>query len=272
MGDLLAAGDLMAFLGTRTSTCEIHGEYESDGKRFLRTEFWSPCPDCDAEEKTKAERKRIAAMEEMERIRTERERRKIEETLGKAAIPQKFIGRSFDGFIAESEEQRYALNIARKYANTFAARLEAGQGMVFSGSPGTGKSHLAAAIMQAIMSEHTCLYATAMDLVRAVRSTWRKDSDRSEDDVLGTFTAVDLLVIDEVGVQYGSDGEQNILYDVIDRRYCDIRPTILITNQGKSGFLHYIGERNFDRLRETSKWVPFGWESHRARLNTWGDV
>jgi len=73
-----------------------------------------------------------------------------------------------------------------------------------------------------------------------------------------------LLVLDEIGVQYGTDGEQTILFDVLDRRYRDLKPSILLTNQDKAGFKQYIGERVFDRLTETSKWVAFDWQSYRA--------
>jgi DNA replication protein DnaC len=104
-----------------------------------------------------------------------------------------------------------------------------------------------------------------MGLIRRVRATWRRDSERTEEDVLAMLASVDLLVIDEIGVQYGTEGEQTILFEVLDRRYCDMRPTILLTNQGKDGFRDYIGARSFDRLTETARWVSFDWASYRAQ-------
>ena len=106
-------------------------------------------------------------------------------------------------------------------------------------------------------------YTTALDLVRAVRDTWRRDSDRSELQLLNYLERLDLLVIDEIGMQYGTDGEQTILFDVLDRRYREVRPTILLTNQDKAGFKQFVGERTFDRLAETCRWVAFDWESYR---------
>ena len=79
------------------------------------------------------------------------------------------------------------------------------------------------------------------------------------------LTDVGLLVLDEVGAQYGTEGEQVILFDIINRRYQDMRPMILLTNQGKAGFQSFLGDRAFDRLREAGKWVPFDWESHRGK-------
>ena len=100
-------------------------------------------------------------------------------------------------------------------------------------------------------------------MIRAVRETWRRDSEQSEREVLRYFASLDLLVIDEIGVQYGTDGEQTIIFEVLDRRYRDIRPTILITNQDKGGLVQFVGERTFDRLIETSRWIAFDWPSFR---------
>ena len=103
-----------------------------------------------------------------------------------------------------------------------------------------------------------------MGMIRAIRGTWRKESEKSETEVIQMFSSVPLLVLDEIGVQYGTDGEQTIIFDVLDRRYRDMKPTILLTNQDKKGFKEFIGDRSFDRLVETSRWVSFDWDSYRA--------
>ena len=122
---------------------------------------------------------------------------------------------------------------------------------------------LAGAILQAIMPAHVGMYTTAGNVIRMVRSTWRRDSDRSEGEVLSIYGGVPLLVVDEIGVQYGTDGEQNILFEVLDRRYRDMLPTILLANQSKDGLKQFLGERAYDRLTETGRIVAFEWESYR---------
>ena len=69
-----------------------------------------------------------------------------------------------------------------------------------------------------------------------------------------------MIVLEGASAGYG---EQTILFDVLDRRYRDMMPTILLTNQDKKGFKEFIGERTFDRLVETARWVPFDWPSYR---------
>jgi DNA replication protein DnaC len=246
-------------LGDREADCTTHGPYQSAGVRYMgRREIWTPCPACE-DERLASERQADAQK------KADAARRELEFQIGEAAIPQRFIGRTLDNFNASTAEQEAALRIAREFVQDFEAHAKRGTSLIFSGLPGTGKSHLATAILQALMPQHCGLYTTCMGVIRAVRGTWRKDSDRSEQQVLNIYAEVPLLVLDEIGVQYGTDGEQTILFDVLDRRYRDMKPSIFLTNQDKKGFKEFIGERTFDRLTETSRWVPFDWASYRPQ-------
>lgn len=240
--------------------CETHGEYESVGTDmpiFRSKVIWSGCPKCAVEHRDAEEKRRIAEEE------SERQRR-MEQRLSMSGIPQRFRDRTFDNFVADTESKRHALAIAIEFATEFAGHSESGTTVIFSGKPGTGKSHLALAAAMVVMKSSTALYINALDLIRMVRDTWRRESEMSEVAVLNDLTSVGLLVIDEIGVQYGTDGEQVILFDVLNRRYRDLMPTILLTNLGAKGMKEFLGERSFDRLREGGIWVTFDWESHRG--------
>src|SRR5260364_216943 len=115
------------------------------------------------------------------------------------------------------------------------------------------------------MRNGTALYINTMDLIRRVRDTWRRDSEYSETQTLMLFSTLDLLVLDAVGAQYGTDGEQVIVFDVLNRRYRDMRATILLTDVGKAGMMAFLGARSFDPLREGCVWVPYNWESYRGK-------
>ena len=79
------------------------------------------------------------------------------------------------------------------------------------------------------------------------------------------FTHTHLLIIDEVGVQFGTEAERTQLFGIIDERYREQRPSILLTNLGLDDSKSFIGARAYDRLRECGQWVPFDWESYRGR-------
>lgn len=255
MSDQLPEGIASAFARKgeqRAANCPEHGAYTA--VNIIRG-IWSKCPVCEVERRAAAEAEDAARQR---RIADEQHRA----LLASAAIPQRFIGRTFDNFATPTERHAHALTVCRDYAESFAEQRRKGAGLILAGLPGTGKSHLAAALLQRTLSASVA-YTTCLDMIRAVRDTWRRDSERSETQVLNHLERLDLLVIDEVGMQYGTDGEQTILFDVLDRRYRDMMPTIFLTNQDVKGMQQYIGERTFDRLREVSKWVTFDWPSHR---------
>jgi DNA replication protein DnaC len=246
---------LEAGKASKAETCEKHGPFTSVN---LFRAMWSRCPTC---EQQRQEDERAQA----EKARMQLERERMQQRLGRAAIPKRFIGRGFDNFNVTTDEQAKALAVCRQFADEFADKWQAGQGLVLSGKPGTGKSHLAAAVMQQVIQDYSTLYVTCMDVIRLIRETWRKDSQESERDVLSRIGRIHLLVIDEVGVQYGTDSEQTILFDVLDLRYRDQLPTILLTNQDMAGAKQFLGDRTWDRIRETSRWVAFEWESYRPQ-------
>ena len=247
--------NVVAAKATKQASCEKHGVYESVN---LFRSVWSRCPVCH-----EIQTKETKEAEERGRLQFERER--LQQRLGQAAIPRRFIGRRFDSFNASTEAQAKALATCKQFAADFPEKWSTGNGLVLSGKPGTGKSHLAASIMQELLLSHSVLYVTCMDLIRMIRETWRRDSAESERDVLSNLARIHLLVIDEVGVQYGTESEQTILFDVLDLRYRYQMPSILLTNQDMAGAKHFLGERTWDRMRETSRWVAFDWDSYRPQ-------
>ena len=83
----------------------------------------------------------------------------------------------------------------------------------------------------------------------------------------GRGSETDLLILDEVGVQFGSDTEKLILFDVLNERYEKRRPTLVLSNLSLPDVEQYLGERIFDRLREDGgEAVVFDWESHRGNV------
>ena len=242
---------------SRRETCEHHGEFVS---RNVFGKIWSRCPECETlrREKDRAE--------EEAREREER-RKRWENRLGASGIPERFKTRTIDNFIADSDGKRRALSFARAYAENFGRDAAiTGRSAVFVGKPGTGKTHLAVGIGVAAMADgYSVLFCTVMRAIRRVKDTWGS-RDVSESSAISTMVEPDLLILDEVGVQFGSETEKLILFDVLNERYEKRRPCILLSNLSTEEVFSFLGERILDRLKEDAgEVVPFNWESHRGR-------
>jgi len=134
------------------------------------------------------------------------------------------------------------------------------------GNVGTGKGHLSAAIINEIVkSGFSALYTKMPRLLREIKDTFNHNSEITQGEIICRIEKVDLLVIDEVGIQFGTDTERMIIYEILDSRYEDMMPTILTTNVKEIKTLEkLLGERIIDRFYEgESKILLFDWESYR---------
>ncbi len=244
---------------TRQEACRSHGAFES---RHLFGKLWSRCPACAAEIEATEQAARQLRDKEAEQVAWQRH-------LGHAGIPDRFMSRSLKSYAAEIEGQRRALAFAEAYADNFDDALTTGRSAVFIGKPGTGKTHLAIGIGLRIMHRdgRSVLFSTVMRTIRRVRNTWGRNAEESETEAIAVFTKPDLLILDEVGIQYGSEAEQLLIFDIINDRYENHRPTLLLSNLDLAGVRAYLGERVYDRLREDGgEVVVFDWESHRCAV------
>jgi DNA replication protein DnaC len=245
-------------IGKELRVCEQHGEYES--RNLFRT-IWSRCPRCTAAED---------AAEHVANIERERQEKiqRWERTIGESGIPDRFQDRSFDNYTTETDGEKRALLFAMDYAQRFSECRRSGRSAIFCGRPGTGKTHLAAAIgLHLLRQGNAVLFQTVFRAVRRVKDTWSRGSAESESQAVAGLVFPDLLILDEVGVQFGSDAERVILFDILNERYERMKPTLLLSNLPLAGVKDFLGERIFDRMREgDGAYIPFDWESRRGSV------
>lgn len=200
--------------------------------------------------------------EEIDRVN---QRARSEKIFGRAGIQALHRSCSFANYEVKGPEQRQAYSMAKSYAQNFGGSSFAS--FVFSGAPGTGKNHLAAAIGNHLLTAgHSVLVVTIPDLMLRVRECY--DDGQSESSLLNDLCNVDLLVLDEVGIQRGSSGEKVIINQVIDRRLSSMRPVGILTNLNHNELVATLGARVMDRLQmDGGIWVNFDWESYRKNVS-----
>lgn len=215
------------------------------------------CPDCNKEREE--ERRRSE-----ESVENEFKRRKIEENMSSLQIGKRFRGMTIEDYKPVNQDAEEVKETCRRYIDTFKDRMDSGDGLILIGSCGTGKNMLAAIICQAVVNQaYSAVHTTIFKLVRKVKDSWR-DKEESEGQVMRSFSEPDLLVIDEVGVQFGSDTEKLYLTEVINDRYENRKPTILISNLNLQELEDTLGQRVVDRFYEgKSAVLRFTWDSYR---------
>lgn len=185
----------------------------------------------------------------------------------KLAIPPRFENATLDSFLVSSDQQRGVLALVRAYVDKWESRKAVGAGLIFSGRPGTGKTHLAYAHCREIEARYqqsVCI-TTASRMTRLIRSARRRDGDLSEVEVFSFYTAFDYLLIDEVGIGMANDIDRAILFDVVNSRYMDNLPTSIITNLTPQECPIAIGEQTYDRLICQTCTLVFPWDSYRRQ-------
>lgn len=182
-------------------------------------------------------------------------------------VGSRYHDASFESYVPAGPDAMRVLAACRRYVETFPARLLSGDGLMLIGNPGTGKNHLAACICRGVVeSGYTALHTSALKLVRRIKESWRHDATETEQCVITSFTVPDVLVIDEVGIQFGSAAELLLLFEVLNDRYSERRPTILLSNLTLANLEGYLGPQIVDRFHEgNSAVLEFSWESYRRR-------
>lgn len=254
---------------TENHTCQKHGNTPHKCFELLGHNI-RQCVKCmnESREATRAKQEQERQEVEQRQAAEARQERmsQIEANERVSGVPKRFKQCTLDNYRSENKGQQEALQACSAYVSGFDGFKERGFSMFMLGNYGNGKTHLACAIVNALVSQgHTAQIHTVAKIIRAIRDTWRRTSQRSEQDVIDYLVGLDLLVMDEAGLQYGSDAERISLSEVINGRYENMRPTIIISNNSYEDLSQVLGQRIMDRMLQNGSVIGFTWESHRGK-------
>ena len=198
-----------------------------------------------------------AEIERQERQQAEREKL---ERYEKSGVPERYFNEALDTYKITNEMQA----TAAKAATNFLHAVKCGEfkSLVLIGNAGTGKTHLACAIIR----EAGGKYRTAPDIVEEMRRAKSFTANDTEADIIKYYGHAPLLVIDEIGRGIAATDEKYMLYQILNARYNTRKPTVLISNFTKADFLQYIGVAAADRLVESAEVWELKGESYRREL------
>jgi DNA replication protein DnaC len=174
---------------------------------------------------------RLLAIEAHARIQ-----RRIERRIKDSRLPERKLLSDFDFEFQTGIDKAQVLEIAKL---DFIARK---QGLVIAGNSGTGKSHLAKALLLiGCQYLYRCRYTTAADMLTELMASL---ADQSFPQKLKHYTSPDILLIDELGfdrLEQQDTKNASLFFKVIDGRYCK-GSTLLTTNISFEQLGDYLGD------------------------------
>jgi DNA replication protein DnaC len=192
------------------------------------------------DELAKAAQKQTAPTELLERLLSVEANalidRRVERRIKEAKLPDRKLLSDFDFVFQTGVDKAQIMELAKLDF------VERKQGLVLAGNSGTGKSHIAKALVLIGCGQlHRCRYTTAAAMLTDLLAG---QSDGSRYKRLKQYTSPDLLLIDEVGfdrLEQHDAKNASLFFKVIDGRYCK-KSTLMTTNIGFKELGDYLGD------------------------------
>jgi DNA replication protein DnaC len=179
--------------------------------------------------------------------------------LGRAWSEPGLAAKIFATFRQERQPEAYDL------AQAFAAHPEGT--LAFYGSFGTGKTHLLAAITNAVTAAgHRCRFASVVSLFDALQERIQLGQDYHE--LLRQAIGAPLLVLDDLDKLKPSEFREETLYKLLNGRSTAGLPLALSANNTPDELMRWIGEAGRSRLMAGLIPVPMFGPDYRLEVNT----
>jgi len=161
---------------------------------------------------------------------TEREQHR----LSGAHIPQRYRECTLDDYEIYHEADRSlsrALQTARKFVEAYPVDT-AGKGLLFTGSIGVGKTHLAVGVLQRLVKERGVkgLFCDYRELLKSIQNSYNSQVQTTELELLKPIFSAEVLVLDDLGAQKPNEWVWDTVALILNTRYNDKQTTIITTN------------------------------------------
>jgi DNA replication protein DnaC len=202
---------------------------------------------------------------------------------------RRYSSARLENFECQTDAQRDAVKKLSDYCGDIDQRIEAGQNVLLLGPVGGGKDHLAFGVCYAaVKAFHEVLWVNGTTLWLAFRRAisrdykgtgrnvgllddyFQYDSSLCGDEaaIVDQLQQVDVLALSDPAPPGGqlSDYQATTLFEIIDSRYSQCRPTILTLNCAtRAEAEQRIGQQVIDRLAHDSLNIVCNWPSYRQK-------
>ena len=130
--------------------------------------------------------------------------------------------------------------------------IENNGSLILIGRRGTGKTQMGVSLIGYTLTKlkKRALYTSSFEVFLEIRNANNPNSGTTEIDAIKKFVEPQLLVIDAFEVRAETQFEDRVLNHIIDKRYNDLKSTVIISNDTAENFAKVVGNSIIDRIVE----------------------
>lgn len=191
-----------------------------------------------------------------------------------AEMPERYKWKFLDDFHQVTEDGTLipsADKVLVEVARLVESKKEPQRGFWLYGSPGTGKTLLGCIMLNELMlrwGKPGRFLNLSRKYFERLRDTYSRDSENYGQtwQIMEELCNLPFLMLDDLGVQRGTEWEMEMLYNLVDARYGDERFTIVTTNQPPDEFKDLSQGRIYSRFMEMCHLVDMKGIDYRRHL------
>jgi DNA replication protein DnaC len=152
----------------------------------------------------------------------------------------------------------------KKVRSGMVSKLGSGFSFALIGKHGLGKTQMAVDVMlEASDRNMSTEYTSALGFFLDLKASYHRDAGLSEREVMESFARPKLLVIDEFEKRGDSDWANNLIFELLNRRYGMLKDTLILSNLDKRQFGNFVSDSVSSRINQTGGLVVCNWPSFR---------
>lgn len=189
---------------------------------------------------------------------------KIERMLKRSGVWPRFREKR----LTDLEDSKALKQLCETYCTNWKENAAKGWWLYLWGNIGAGKTHTATAVSNELIQNHLVqvLFLNLWEVAQRVKNTFEKETKQQDSTLFEDMKKVELLVIDDIGVEKVSDWLAEQIYLVVNHRYENRLPMIVTSNQSLEDLARTHRPQICSRLQEMCRVVKFTGTDRRKDL------